>query len=253
MISRICFPVLFACFIMVAFANAQEPYHASIKGIVVDEKGRPIARAGVTFGSSATLRDKKCWVKDDSVATDAGGQFLHQEYCSISNRTVFLFTEATIGLENTTFPIFAPFWPKLRRNNPKFAGLLIELNGNSQIDLGKIPVQVWYNRVELFVSDIGNRPFYKTEDDWAKFVLIVRDEKGDAVGSTALSTQARQHNLRVDRGSVDLALPEGTWTLELLRNWDDIDTAGRTLRLLAKGTVVVNKTDRCLQARLVVK
>ncbi len=247
-------------YILISFVNlvlagsvAAQESRIPIKGIVVDEKGRPLVRANVAFDSSEAWRGEKCVPTDYEVITDAGGQFFNQLSCKHGRGKTLLFTESATGLVDATFPIFAPFWPELRRNNSKFAGLPVELNGNDQIDLGKIPVQVWYNRVELFVSNNDNRPYYKTEDDWANFVIIVRDEKGDAVGSDALSTFDRERAVRVDRGSVNIALPEGTWTLELLRDWGDFDSKGRTLRLLAKTTIAVKKADVCLQARLVVK
>lgn len=248
--------VLFAPLALTISLTAQDKYYAFIKGVVVNEKGHPVYRAAITFDNSDALKDKKCWVKDDSLLSDGAGQFLHNEYCGVANRTIVLFTEATTGgvnANNAKFPIYFPYWPELRRSNPKFAGLPVELKGNQQIDLGKIPVQVWYNRVEFFVLGGNKRPFYKTEDDWARFELIVRDKFGTAVGSGGLSTYDIERSVRIDRGSVNLALPEGTWTLELLRNLDDFDSKGRTLRYLAKTTILVKRTDVCAQAHLVVK
>lgn len=245
--------ILFVTLLLTTSIFAQEMYHAVIQGQVVDEKGRPASRASITFDNSEALRDKKCWAKEHELLADGAGKFLIQEHCSIANRTVFVFTEATTPFRDAQFPISAPFWHQLRKNNPRFAGLPVKLEDNQQIDLGKIPVQVWYNLVELFVTDAKGRPFYKTEDEWAKFVLIVRDELGDAVGSEGLSNFDLETSVRIDRGSVRLALPEGTWTMELLRDWDDIDMNGKSKHSLAKTTVSVKKSDVCAQARLVVE
>lgn len=235
-------------------ASAQEGFNAVIQGIVVDEKGSAPFRAfSVTFDVSGKAKEKNCGAKEYEIRTDGAGKFLLQEHCELEDRTILLFTESAIDLSNAQFPISAPFWHELRRNDPRFAGRSVQLMGNQQIDLGKIPVQIWYNRVELFVTDNLGRPFYKNENDWADFVLIVRDPRGDAVGSKALSTFDRKNSVRVDRGSVNLALPEGTWTLELLRDWSDFDSKGMTLRNLGKTTITVNKTDVCLRARIVVK
>lgn len=234
-------------------AESQDTYRAVVRGQVVDEKGRPVSRASITFDNSETLKDKKCWAMEHELLSDGAGQFWLQEYCTVANRTIVVFIEAGDLPLNAQFPISAPFWHQLRKNNPRFAGLPINLEDSKHIDLGKIPVQVWYNVVELFVIDANGRPFYKTEDDWAKFVLIVRDELGDAVGSEGLSNFDLETSVRIDRGSVRLALPEGTWTLELLSDWDDIDTRGKTRRNLAKTTVSVKKSDVGAQTHLVVK
>lgn len=244
---------LFAVFLLTTSIIAQEKYSAIIKGRVVDENGRPVVGVNVRFDNSEALRDKLCWVKDNSVFSDADGQFLHQEYCTVEQRTVYLLMAPTIGFEYAQTPIYPPFWTDLRRTNPRFAGVPVKINGNEQIDLGNIPLQVWYNPIEIFVTDKLGRPFYKTDDDWARFVLIIRDEHGLAVGSEGLSVSDLENSVRIDRGSVRLALPEGTWIIELLRDWDDFDMKGRTLRKLATTDVVVSRTDVCLQATLKVQ
>ncbi|HMJ08342.1 MAG TPA: carboxypeptidase-like regulatory domain-containing protein [Pyrinomonadaceae bacterium] len=247
--------ILISCALMLltTMATAQEKYSATIRGRIVDEKGRPVEGVNVTFDNPQALRAEHCGVKNNSVSTDAEGQFLHEEYCTVENRTVFLLMAPRIGFEYSQKPILPPFWTKLRETNPKFAGLKVELLGNQDIDLGDVPLQVWYNRLELFVTDRSGRPFYKSEDDWASFQLIVRDELGNAVGSNSLSIYNLQRNIRIDRGSVSLSLPEGTWTLELLRSLDDFDQNGKTIRYLAKTTIRVNRKDVCAQARLVVR
>jgi hypothetical protein len=249
-----CLLVLCVNIVLTLPAVAQEKYYSFIAGTVVDEKGRSVNRAKITFDTLGVAQEKSCWAKEHELLTDGAGHFLLQEHCDITNRTIVLFTTAAPGLGDAEFPIFAPFWPELRKNDPRFAGLRVELKGNQKLlDLGKIPVQVWYNRVELFVTNKEGKPYYKSEDDWANFELIVRDKNGVAVGNEGLSTFDRERSVRVDRGSVNLALPEGTWTLELLRSLDDFDNKGRTLRYLAKTNISVKRTDVCLQARLVVK
>lgn len=249
-------------YLLILFVNAtfpipmmpQQNYHGFVTGIVVDENGRPAVRASVTFDNFLSAQEgKTCWAKEHELMTDGIGQFFLNEYCNVPNRTIFLFTEAGDLPANVQFPIHAPFWPELRRSDTRFAGLRVELNGNQTIDLDKIPVQVWYNSVEVSVLAADGRPLYKSENDWAKFVLIVRNLSGNAVGSETLSAFDRERSVRVDRGSVNLALPEGSWILELLPSLDDFDIKRRTLRYLAKTTVSVKRSDVCLQVRLVVK
>lgn len=247
---------VFLCLLMVLGHVCAMPqdsgYQSYLKGRVVNESGRAESGARIIFYNAREFGRLSCWVRDNQVSSDGVGQFLHQEYCTVEKRQVFLFTEASTGFVGAEFPMAAPFWPELRKSDPRFAGLKVDLHGTRTVDLGDIPVQVWYNLVECLVLDRKGRFYYKSEDDWANFALIVRDAKGVAVGSLALSTFAIQNNVRVDRGSVRLALPEGTWTLELLRDLDEFEQSGKTRHSLATTTVTVKKSDVCLQARLVV-
>jgi hypothetical protein len=246
--------VLLSFLFMTSSGFSQGPFRGNILGRVVDEKGLPIAGVYVIFETSDEVRAKDCWADSDSVISDAGGGFLINEHCSVETRAGFLYMAPTKSFDYDQMPIYPPFLTELRRSgDPRFAGIPVKLKGNETVRLGDIPLPVEYNHVEVFVLDQNKKPYYKTENDWDDFVLIIRNEKGILAAGEGLSDWAISHSVRVDRGSVKYALPEGTWTLELLKSWDDLDQTGKTLRILAKTTVAVKKTDVCLQARLVVK
>jgi hypothetical protein len=230
--------VLFCIAVLGSSALSQQRYEATIRGTIVDQNGQP-ANAAVTFNNPESIRTKDCWVKDTTVFTDRNGQFSLREHCGLSVRNVTLFVEPATGFEGAQTPIRAPYWTSLRETKGEFSGLNVRLEKNQDVDLGSIPLKVNYRRVQLAVLGKNGKPYYKSRDDWAKFVLIVRNPSGIAVGSEALSTNDRENSVDLKRGVVLLALPEGTWTLELLKNWIDFDQSGRTLRYLARDNIIV--------------
>lgn len=229
-------------------------YKSIIKGKVLNNFGQPVENAIVVFDVAENFYKNICWVKNNTVFSDKEGNFVHEEYCSLKNRKVSLFIVPKVGLSNSDAPLYPPFWSTLRRNNPKFAGLSVNIEGNQEIDLGNVPIQVWYNKFELFVLNKNSKPYYKNNDDWGNFHLIVRDELGDDVGSSALSIRDIENKVNIEKGLVKIALPEGSWVLELLADENDYDnTTGKTRRFLAKTTVKITKNEAILPVRLIIK
>lgn len=247
------FAVLILIHVLALTGVTQAIFNAVIEGQVVDDKGSPIANAGVVFEISEVPGVKPCFADEYYLSTGTDGKFSIKEHCSVSSRTSLVFTEAAMSTTTAAFPIYAPFWKALRDSDPRFAGHAVKLSGDQKIDLGAIPVQVWYYQIELFISDRKGRPFYRSEDDWNRFTLIVRNEHGTAVGESGLSIADVKSKVRVDRGSVRLALPEGRWSLELLKSLNDFGVDGRTRRYLAKGTVSIKKGDPNAYTRLTVR
>jgi hypothetical protein len=239
-------------FAVVVRPQSEPAYSTFVKGRIVDNSGREVHRASLTAIHSSGSEENLCSFAHPYPFVDSRGSFIIEELCDVPEREITVFAKAIGPFADAQYPIRAPYWDQLRKIEPRFAGRSLKLNGNGIIDVGEIPVQVWFNLVEVFVLDKSGKAFYKNEDEWSNFVMIVRHPNGTAVGETGLSISDVENNVRVDRGSVRVALPEGTWTLELLRSLDDFDQSGRTLHRLAKTTVTVAKTDVCLQAKFVV-
>ncbi|PYT00902.1 MAG: hypothetical protein DMF63_04335 [Acidobacteria bacterium] len=243
--------MIFCIAALASNASSQQRYGATINGTVVDQQGRP-ARASVTFTNPESIRGEGCWVKDTTVFTDSNGNFSLREHCGLSVRNVTLFVEPVIGFDGAQTPIRAPYWTSLRESEAKFSGLNLRLEGSKDVDLGLIPLKVNYRQIELAVLGKNGKPYFKSLDAWTKFVLIVRNANGIAVGSEALSTNDLENSVDLRRGVVLLALPEGAWTLELLKDWNDFDQRGRTVRYLARNNVSV-KNGPIIQSSLSVR
>ncbi len=221
---------------------AQDRYQAQISGRIVDEKGQPRAGVDVTFANSEELRSKGCWVRHDAVFTDAAGRFKHEEYCTVPERSALLFIAPSKGWELYQTPIYPSFWPELRESDARFAGVPVRLQGNQQIDLGDIVLPVDFAPIELFVLDEHGKHYFQSENDWSRFHLVVRDSRGIAVGSESLPISDISTSVSMDRGSVKVALPIGTWTLEILGDLSDLDQNGITQRSLACRTVSIERS-----------
>ena len=245
------FALLFVA--VVARPQSEPAYSTFVKGRIVDNSGREVHRASLAAIHSSGSEGNLCSFAREYPLVDTRGSFIIEELCDVPEREVTIFAKAIGPFTDAQYPIRAPYWDELRKIEPRFAGQTIKLSGSGIMDVGEIPVQVWFNLVEVFVLDKSGEHFYKNKDDWSNFVLIVRHPNGTAVGETGLSLSDIEQNVRVDRGSVRVALPEGTWTLELLNDLDNFNQSGRTIHRLAKTTVTVKKTDVCLQAKFIVE
>jgi hypothetical protein len=231
---------------------AQKHYLARISGTVVNEKDGAV-KAAITFDIPQGLQEKDCWAKDTTVVTDSEGRFVLEEHCTLKNREISLFIMPTTGLDFLQLPVRPPYWTGLQESDSKFAGIKVRLEGNQHVDIGKVRVPIKFGRMELFVLRRDGLPLYKTRDEWSRFILVVRDEKGNAVGDQALSIRDIESSVKPERGALMLALPEGIWTLELLNDWNDLGKGGETLRYLARTTVRIDNDVNTTTATLSVR
>jgi hypothetical protein len=234
-------------------SQSDKEYQSTIRGRVVDDRGAPIPGARILFDVSGELYAKFCWAKKESVWADANGEFAHHEYCTQPERTATLYIMSPIDRGKVQVPIFAPYWPALRRNDARFVGIPVLVREDRDINLGAVQLPVWFRPVQLSIKDARGKNYFKTADDWSRYVLIVKDQAGNSVGSDSLSINDIEEKVDVRDGSVRLALPEGKWTLQLLRRWEDMDRNGQVHRYLGQTRVVVAKSNSVPTIRLVVK
>jgi hypothetical protein len=234
------------------FVSAQAPYRSVIKGIVVDKYGRPVGDADVTFNNPSSGRIPGCGSEHPWGHTNIRGEFTHEAVCTVPNRTASLLITKDLYSGRRVAPLSVQLWDALRERDPRFAGLPIQLTGNETLDLGELPVQVFYNPVDILVLDPDSQPHFHTLSDWSSVVLIVRDPKGVAVGGEGLSTFDRENSVQVARGALLVALPAGTWTLELLKSWSEFTQKGETRSYLARTTISVTDNDNPKVIQMVV-
>ena len=234
-------------------ASAQAKFSSVITGTVIDSNGSPVVGANVTFDNSNGLSNKGCWVKDNAVFTDISGRFVNKDICSLAQRSGLLFISRFYSDLRTLVPISTPFWADLQKYDKRFAGMEIQMDGNRETILGNVPVQVSFATVEVFVLNKRRKPLYASLDDWSNFILIVRNDQDQAVGSASLSTfDLEEGVVNVKKGSVLISLPEGTWTLEMLKDWNDFLPSGKSRKYLARSNMLVNPTADPIKGNLVV-
>jgi hypothetical protein len=160
---------------------SQESYYSTIRGRVIDVRGKPVAGAIIAFDIPKELEGKRCSTKDDFVVSNLEGYFEHHEYCSFTKRDLLLFVAPKIDLLSVS-PIYPPYWPELRSDDSRFEPMRVSINGSQTIDLNDVQVRVSYKSFSLRVLDRHGRPFYKNEDEWSGLCLVIRDAKGTIVG-----------------------------------------------------------------------
>ena len=181
----------------------------TVRGRVVDHRGRPVPGAEVVLEAEATTTT---W--DEQIVhhvTDPQGRFtISDAYLATSNsRRLHVTTQPP---KDSAVPIAPPF----RRlwTQPEFAGVLVHLSKSEDLDLGDVPLQVTYGLVifrlqgpkkeSLFTA---TTPANRLPDVWVR----VRDERGDLVGESIAYREA----FRTPLSGIAVALPQGTWTAEL--------------------------------------
>lgn len=236
-------------FLIFSCAPAQDSPETAIRGTVVDSNGMAVVGANVYFQPQNGRG-----VKHTEVFTDIEGRFTNRDDRPNERGSCLVFVSRFSTVLETLNPVYPPFWPALRTKDKRFAGTEIRLGSGGDIDLGKIqPLVFW--PVELFVLKKSGKPFYATLDDWdSRFILIVRDaDAKETVGSSSVSRAAIERGvINVKSGSVMIELPEGSWTLEWIRDWDDIDEYGNSRRYLARANVKVQASTNPIPVRMFV-
>jgi hypothetical protein len=107
-----------------------------------------------------------------------------------------------------------PFWPRLRRDL-RFAGKRIMVGRGSRTNVGDVDVQIVYGHVSLRILDERRRPLLTQPSDWSPVWLRVRDQNSVTVHESGLSVVEIERSVDLRKSSIDLALPQGTWTMEV--------------------------------------
>ena len=180
----------------------------SVRGRVVDHRGRPVPGAEVVLEPEATTTT---WEeKIVHHVTDPQGRFIISDtYLAASNIRLFVTSQPP---EDTTVPIAPPFRRLWTRS--EFAGVPVHLATNENVDLGDVPLQVTYGLVIFRLQGPKGEPLFTatTPDNRLPGVWVrVRDERGDLVGESVAYREA----FRTDLSGVAVALPQGTWKAEL--------------------------------------
>jgi hypothetical protein len=228
-------------------------FSASISGRVVNENGQPLRDSSVVYEYREDSQFKLCTFKEYYSIVRDDATFRIDEMCDRTDRIFRLFVDAAGPYPYGIFPIYAPYSDALKSSESRFAGIPVKLSGNKAVDLGDIKVQVRFYRVQLSVLNRIGEPYYKNRNDWAKFFcIIIRNRNGAFAGSKTLSISASETFPNIAKGSIPVALPDGTWRLELLKTIDDLDSKGRSHGILAKTTVTVNKSESNDPVQLIV-
>jgi hypothetical protein len=207
---------LSAALLILASAGTAQIRRQLICGRTIDKQGHPVANARII------LADRPSSKRKDSVEellpgakADMEGKFCIETFLSPSSTLMnqSLYTTSPLD-ENVVALVDVPF-TRLRRRPANFKGQPIKVGREERTDVGDIPVQVYYGRVLLKINDRAGRPLLITEDKWQPVWLRARDADGFSVYESGLSADEIERAVNLKSSSISLALPEGTWFLEV--------------------------------------
>lgn len=148
-------------------------------------------------------------------ATERDGTFCIENYVSdLSKPMPARLYVTSFCRPNDVALVNIPFWPRLRRK-PGFSGKQITVGPGSLTNVGDVDVQVIYGHVSLRILDQQRRPLLTKPDDWFAVWIRVRDQNGVTVHESGLSVVEIERSVNLKESRIDLALPNGTWTLEV--------------------------------------
>lgn len=149
------------------------------------------------------------------VITNGDGSFCIENFVGdLSQRTKARLYVASFCRSDDVVLVGAPFWPKLR-NIKRFAGKDIVIDRGNLTRVGDLDVQLIYGHVSLRILDRQNRPLLTRLADWSPVWIKVKMLNGIAVHESGLSLTDIERAVDLKESRINLALPKGTWTLEI--------------------------------------
>jgi hypothetical protein len=184
----------------------QEEYDYAVSGRVIDEQGRPVAGAYVVVDAGPG-GDVVVYTEADSK-----GKFRFEQRVSLAK------LERTMYVTSPRFPAASdpvrPPFDMLRHSvNERYAGEKIIIKKNGELDVGDVRLQVYYGLIDLELHSSKGLPLTSAEKKkWRRPWLRVRNEKGDFILDSSFPR---------DTSDLRVALPEGTWRLEVTPSYDN--------------------------------
>jgi hypothetical protein len=207
---------LAAALLILASTGTAQIRRQLICGRTIDRQGRPVANAHIILANRPSAeRSESVEELLPGAKADAEGKFCIEIFLAPSSTPTnqSLYTTSPPD-ENVVALVNVPF-TRLRRRPANFKGRPIKVGRKERTDVGDIPVQVYYGRVVLKINDRSGRPLLTTEDKWQPVWLRARDAHGFSVYESGLSANEIERAVNLDNSSINLALPEGTWFLEI--------------------------------------
>lgn len=184
----------------------REEYKYAVRGRVIDDSGRPVAGAYVVVDAGPG-GDVIVYTE-----TDAEGRFYFEQSDSLTQHERSLYITTPL-FRKACDPIRPPFDSFPNFTNQQHAGQKISIKKNGEIDVGDVRVQVYYGIIDLVLHSYKGAPLSPAEKrKWRRRPwLRVRNMQGDLIVDGSFPR---------DIGNMAVALPEGTWRIEISPNYD---------------------------------
>jgi hypothetical protein len=159
-----------------------------------------------------------------SVITDRDGSFCVENFVGdrSQSQTARLYVASFCRADDVVL-VAAPFWPVLRKER-RFAGKDIVINRGDVTRVGDIDVQLIYGHVSLTILDHSHNPLLTRPADWSPVWIKVKKQNGVTVHESGLSLADIERAVDLKKSRINLALPKGTWMLEVALAGVPLDT-----------------------------
>jgi hypothetical protein len=201
--------------------------------------GRVALKQGEEVAQSQVILDYAGIELNPGVIANGDGTFCIDNFVrDLSQRTTARLYVMSFCRPDDVMLTAPPFWPVLRKER-RFAGKGIVIDRGNLTRIGDIDVQLIYGHVSLRILDNHQQPLLTKLTDWSPVWLRVRNQNGARVHESGLSLADIQRSVHLEESRIDLALPNGTWTLEIALagvppNSGRIGRAARWLRVARK-------------------
>lgn len=204
--------------------------------------GKVVLNRSDAFAKTEVILDYAGIELNPSVITDRDGSFCIENFVGdLSQSTTARLYVASFCRPDDVVLVAAPFWPVLRKER-RFAGKDIVIDQGDLTRVGDVDVQLTYGHVSLTILDRRHQPLLTQSADWSPVWIRVKKQNGVAVHESGLSLADIQRSVHLEESRIDLAIPEGIWTLEIALagvppNTGRIRRAVRWLRVPGKITI----------------
>ncbi|MBV9928016.1 MAG: hypothetical protein JOZ96_23560 [Acidobacteria bacterium] len=91
----------------------------------------------------------------------------------------------------------------------------MRIKKNDEVDVGSIPVKIFYHTVKVLLQDGSGNPLLKSATAWRSVAVRILDERKRFVAETSVSPDQFERVVSRTDSGVTLALPQGVWYIKI--------------------------------------
>ena len=202
---------LFSVLLFPSQQPQQAEYTVSVQGRAVDSSGQPVKDACIVVSPlpEPVMSDMGYLIK-----ADKEGRFSYSEPERDPRLERLLYVVGPCN-EGGVSLIRPPFYWLPKIPNQLYGGRRILIKPNEVLDVGDVPIQVFYQTVNVRIQDQSGAPFLVSEDKWEYVWLRLRNLRGDIICERGLSRDDIHTKIILSDSMIPIDLPDGVWRLEV--------------------------------------